>query len=199
MTAKRKFILGVTGASGAAYALRTLEALARAGCEIHLCVSEPGRRVVEMETGLQLAPDLSDLAELIDAPTENIRHVALDDFASAVCSGSARFDGMAVVPCSMRTLGAIACGHGDNALHRAADVTLKERRPLVLVPRETPLSAIHLRNMLELARAGATVLPACPGFYHKPQSVADLVDFVVARVLDALGVENELVKRWPEK
>ncbi len=199
MTAKRKIILGITGASGATYALRTLEALARAGCEIHLCISEPGRRVMEIETGLQLPTDPSGLAKLINAPTENIHLIAPDDFASAICSGSARFDGMAVVPCSMRTLGAIACGCGDNAMHRAADVTLKDRRPLILVPRETPLSTIHLRNMLELARAGATVLPACPGFYHKPQSVADLVDFVVARLLDALGVQNDLVKRWPEQ
>ena len=199
MTAKRKIILGITGASGATYALRTLEALARAGCEIHLCISEPGRRVMEIETGLHLPTDPSGLAKLINAPTENIHLIAPDDFASAICSGSARFDGMAVVPCSMRTLGAIACGCGDNAMHRAADVTLKDRRPLILVPRETPLSTIHLRNMLELARAGATVLPACPGFYHKPQSVADLVDFVVARLLDALGVQNDLVKRWPEQ
>ena len=199
MTATRKIILGVSGASGAAYALRTLETLARANCEVHLCASEAGRHVVEIETGLRLAPDLAQLADRIDAPLDRVHWVAPDDFASAVCSGSARFDAMAVVPCSMRTLGAIASGCGDNALHRAADVTLKQRRPLVLVPRETPLSAIHLRNMLELAHAGATVLPACPGFYHSPQGVADLVDFVVARVLDALYVDNELIRRWPEK
>ena len=181
MTAKRKIILGVSGASGAVYALAHARSAGPRRLRDTPLRSERAATSSRSETGLRLAPNLADLAAHIDAPLDGVRWVAPDDIAAAVCSGSALFDGMAVVPCSMRTLGAIASGCGDNALHRAADVTLKQRRPLVLVPRETPTAPCTLRNMLELAHAGATVLPACPGFYHDPQSVADLVDFVVAR------------------
>jgi flavin prenyltransferase len=185
-------VLGITGASGAPYAVRLLELLNRTGTPVRLILSGYGLRLLAEESGID------GVAALREATGDWSRvelYEALDRGATPA-SGSARSRGMVICPCSMGTLASIAAGTSRNLVERAADVTLKERRPLVLVPRETPLSLIHLENMTRLARAGATILPAAPGFYHRPQSIGDLVDFVVARVLDHLGVENPLAKRW---
>jgi flavin prenyltransferase len=185
-------VLGVTGASGAPYAVRLLELLNRTGTPVRLILSGYGLRLLAEEAGID------GVAALREATGDWSRvelYEALDRGATPA-SGSARSRGMVICPCSMGTLASIAAGTSRNLVERAADVTLKERRPLVLVPRETPLSLIHLENMTRLARAGATIMPAAPGFYHRPQSIGDLVDFVVARVLDHLGIENPLAKRW---
>lgn len=184
--------LGITGASGAPYAVRLLRALIDAEVPVRLMVSTYGWRLLAEEAGI------ADAAALADA-TGDWSRVDLFDAANrgaTPASGSAPSRGMVVCPCSMGTLGSIAAGTSRDLVERAADVTLKERRPLILVPRETPLSLIHLENMTRLARAGATILPAAPGFYHRPATVQDLVDFVVARILDHLGVENRLSRRW---
>ncbi len=181
-----RVIIGITGASGAIYGLRLLEVLKQAGCEAHAVVSANGWTVLAHECGVGRAA----VAALAD------RLYDIEDYGAAPASGSFRAEAMVVAPCSMRTLAAISCGLADNLLTRAADVTMKEGRRLVLVPRETPLSAIHLENMLKLARLGVRLVPACPGFYHKPPDVAALVDMLVGKVCDALGVEHDLVKRW---
>ena len=184
--------LGITGASGAPYAVRLLRALNDAAVPLRLIVSGYGWRLLAEESGI-------DGPEALRAATGDWGRVemyeALDRGATPA-SGSAPSRGMVVCPCSMGTLASIAAGTSRNLVERAADVALKERRPLLLVPRETPLSPIHLENMLRLTRAGAVVLPAAPGFYHRPQSVADLVDFVVARILDHLAVPHEIGRRW---
>ena len=188
-------IVAITGASGAPYAVRLLEALVERRRRVSLIVSDHGVRLLQTET---------DLAS-VDALREHVGAAAWDavvrvyddrDRGAAPASGSALFAGMVICPCSMGTMSAIAVGASRSLVERAADVTLKERRRLVLVPRESPYSAIHLENMLTLTRAGAIILPASPGFYHRPRSIGDLVDFVVARVLDQLGVEQALVPRW---
>lgn len=181
-----KVIVGITGASGAVYGWRLLEVLHKAGCEVHAIVTGPGWDVLAHECG----------AGEREAAARCFRLYAADDIGAAIASGSFKADAMAVAPCSMKTLAAVACGLADNLLTRAADVTIKEARPLVLVPRETPLSAIHLENMLKLARLGVRIIPACPGFYHNPQGLGDLVDMVVGKVCDSLGVEHDLYKRW---
>ena len=190
----KRIILAITGASGAVYGRRTLQALAAQGVELWVSISDAARVIIRNELGMNLERDNPDLGKF--AGVKDVKYVSPHCAEAPPASGSFPVDGMAVVPCSMSTLGAIASGHGDNLIHRAADVTLKERRTLVLVPRESPLSAIHLENMLRLARAGAIILPASPGFYHGPRSVDDMVDFIVSRVLDAFGVENSLVRRW---
>lgn len=193
----RRFVLGMTGGSGAAYGLRLLEVLLRAGARVQLIASDAARRVLRHEVGLDLAPGEAGLmalaAEDLRAGLEVHANAAVE---SSPASGSAAIDGVVVCPCSMGTLARVAHGFSSNLIERAADVALKERRRLIVVPRETPLSMIHLRNLLLLAEAGAVVLPAMPGFYHRPQRVAELVDFVVARILDQLGVAHELVGRW---
>ena len=181
-----RLLVGMSGASGAIYGIRVLEVLKDLKVETHLVVTAAARETIRLETGLS-AREVGRLA------TETHR---IDHFTSAIASGSFHTDGMAVIPCSMKTLAGITTGYSDNLLLRAADVTLKERRRLVLVVREMPLSLIHLENMLSVTRAGAVVLPAMPAFYHKPKTVDDLVDQVVGKVLDVLGVENNLFKRW---
>ena len=194
MSGSAPLVLAITGASGAPYAVRLLEQLVLAGRDVWLIVSSHGWRLLEMEA------DVSDVAALrTRVGSAWDRHVtAFDDSdrGAAPASGSARASGMVVCPCSMGTLSAISLGASRSLVERAADVALKERRKLVLVPRETPLSAVHLENMLRVTRAGAVVLPAAPGFYHQPKHVSDLVDFVVARVLDHLDVGHRLVRRW---
>jgi 4-hydroxy-3-polyprenylbenzoate decarboxylase len=188
-------VVAVTGASGAPYAVRLLECLAAAGRPVWLIVSGHGFRLLRTE--LEIA-DLAELRERVGAGAWD-RSVTVHndtDRGAAPASGSARTAGMVICPCSMGTISAIAHGTSRSLVERAADVTLKERRPLIVVPRETPYSAIHLENMLTLTRAGALVLPASPAFYHGARSIDDLVDFVVARVLDHLGVEHTLVRRW---
>jgi flavin prenyltransferase len=187
--------LGITGASGAPYAARLLEALIAADCEVGVCISDSGFEVLATE--LYGDPSLSPKAVLERfVPESGATVFGKQDFKAPYASGSAQVDGYVICPCSMATVGTIAAGAMANLVHRAASVALKEERKLVLVPRETPLSTIHLENLLRLRRAGATIVFAAPGFYHAPQTVGDLVDFVVARCLDQLGIENKLVARW---
>jgi 4-hydroxy-3-polyprenylbenzoate decarboxylase len=192
--------LAFTGASGMPYGLRLLECLLAAGCKVALVYSAAAQIVAAQECDLTL-PAQPRAAERMLAARFGVGNGALrvygrDDWMAPMASGSNAADAMVVCPCTVGTLGAIAAGLADNLIARAADVMLKERRPLVLVPRETPLSAIHLANMLTLARAGAVILPPAPGFYTRPASVADMVDFVVARILDQLRIPNDLAPRW---
>ncbi|HET7262292.1 MAG TPA: flavin prenyltransferase UbiX [Casimicrobiaceae bacterium] len=203
MSAKRRITLAFTGASGMPYGLRLLECLLAAGAEVSVIYSVAAQIVLHEECSLTLPAQPREaervLAAHCGATAGRIVVYGRDDWLAPMASGSNPGDAMAICPCTMGTLGAIAGGLADNLIERAADVMLKERRPLVLVPRETPLSAIHLENMLRLARAGAVVLPPSPGFYARPQSIDDLVDFVVARILDHLGVANALTPRWGDE
>src|SRR3954469_25575487 len=188
--------LGITGASGAPYAARLLGALAPADCEVGVCPSTAGVEVVATEIygNARLSRD-ETLARLLEhAPNATLYDPG--DWKSPYASGSAKVDAYVICPCSMGTLGTIASGAMQNLIHRAASVAIKEERRLIVMPRETPLSAIHLRNMLTLREAGATILFLAPGFYHGAETVEDLVDFVVGRALDQLGLENTLTKRW---
>lgn len=204
MTAKRlqsdAVALAMTGASGAPYGLRLLECLIAAGRTVYLMVSAPALVVIAQETDLQLpgrpAEMQSYLTARYQAAPGQLQVLARDQWLSPPASGSSAPRAMVVCPCTSGTLSAIACGASDSLIERAADVALKEQRRLILVVREMPLSAIHLENMLKLARLGALILPASPGFYHHPRGIPDLVDFVVARVLDHLGIEQSLVPPW---
>ena len=181
-----RLIVAITGASGVIYGKRFLEALKEKNVETHLIISKAGEKMLQYELGVARR-DLERLAS----------HVYDEDLLTApIASGSFITDGMAIIPCSMKTVAGIAHGYSENLILRAADVTLKEKRKLVIVPRETPLNAIHLRNLLELAMQGVAVIPAMPAFYHKPEKIEDLVDFIVGKVLDALGIEHNLFKRW---
>lgn len=197
MNETRTFALGWSGGSGIAYGMRLLEVLLEGGHTVHLVASPAALRVLRHEAGVELDPARPDLAGLVRPELRARLHVH-DPAAveAAPSSGSAAIAGVILCPCSMGTLARVAHGFSSNLLERAADVALKEGRPLIVVPRETPLSPLHLRNMLSLAESGAVVLPAMPGFYHRPQSVQDLVDFVVAKVLDRLGVASPLIRRW---
>ncbi len=193
-------IVAVTGASGAAYGLRLIQRLAHAGIKQHLLFSDAARVVLKQELGLNLPKAPEDVAAAIalhlDIPVEYLSHYHQADWFSPVASGSAGIRHMVVIPCSMGSLARIAGGVSDNLLERAADVMLKERGNLILVPRETPLSSIHLEHMLKLSRMGVDLIPAMPGFYHRPESIQELVDFVVDRVIDHLGMSNGEAKRW---
>ena len=178
---KKEFVIGVTGASGACYARRLLEVLCR-DADIHLIISDVAREIAAYE-GVSL--------DGFDATYHDIRKIG-----APIASGSHRFDRIVVIPCSAKTLAAIAHGYADNLITRTADVCLKEKRNCLLVTREMPLSRVHLKNMLAAQEAGATIMPACPAFYHRPKTIDDLVDMVVARVLDHLRVEHSLAKRW---
>ncbi len=182
----RRLIVGLSGATGAIFGIRLLEALKQSDVESHLIVSKWAERTIKHETRYTM-DQVSALASV---------HYNINDLGAAVSSGSFLTEGMVVIPCSMRTLGGIAHGYGEHLIHRAADVVLKERRRLVLVPRETPLSEVHLANMLKLARMGVTMLPPVPAFYNRPQSVEDIVDHIVARVLDQFGIAAAFAKRW---
>lgn len=194
-----RVFLGITGASGAPYAARLVESLAGAECEIGVCASRAGIEVLatELYGNARLSPD-ETMARFLEHAGEAATLYDERDWHAPYASGSAKVDAYVICPCSMGTLGTIASGAMSNLIHRAASVALKEGRRLVLVPRETPLSTIHLENMLRLRQAGAVVLFAAPGFYAGAESVSDLVDFVVARCLDQLGLENALVPRWGE-
>lgn len=194
-----RVFLGITGASGAAYAARLLEVLAAAGVDVGVCASAAGLEVIATELyGDALLPRDEVLARFLAPAGGAARAYGVQDWRAPYASGSARVDAYVICPCSMGTLGTIASGAMTNLIHRAASVALKEGRRLVLVPRETPLSTIHLQNMLTLRQAGATILFAAPGFYHAPASIGDLVDFVVARLLDQIGLDNTLLDRWGE-
>jgi flavin prenyltransferase len=194
-----RVFLGVTGASGAPYAARLLEALTDAECEVGVCISAAGLEVLatELYGSARLSRDEA-IARFTEHAHGEVTVFDPNDWRSPYASGSAKVDAYVVCPCSMGTLGTIASGAMSNLIHRAASVALKEERRLVLMPRETPLSAIHLQNMLTLRQAGATILFLAPGFYHGAETVDDLVDFVVGRALDLLGLENALVRRWGE-
>ena len=202
-TNPKRLVVAITGASGAVYAHRLLQLVVASGIETHLVVSPLGQRLLHDELGLEgLTP--SGLAALagLDGQEEKPDNLVLHNFrdvGATIASGSFKHDGMIVVPCSSNSLGAIASGSGQNLVHRAAHVTLKERRKLVLVHREMPLSLIDIRNMQTVTEAGAIMCPAQPGFYMLPQSIEDLVDFVVGRVLDLVDVEHDLNIRWSEK
>ena len=182
----RRLIIGLTGATGAIFGIRLLEALKESDVESHLIMSKWAARTIRHETGYSL-DQVTALASVV---------YNVNDMGAAVSSGSFLTEGMVVVPCSMRTLAAIAHGYGEHLIHRAADVILKERRRLVLMARETPLSEVHMENMLRLARMGVTMLPPVPAFYNHPQSVDDIVDHIVARVLDQFGIDARFAKRW---
>jgi 4-hydroxy-3-polyprenylbenzoate decarboxylase len=196
------YVVGISGGSGAPYTRRVIEGLVEAGHDAKIVVTDAGRRVFEIELGIALtgdpAADTQILTDNLDLSSGSGSIELFDqrNVAATIASGSYECAGMVVVPCSMGTLARIATGISSNLLERAADAALKERRRLILVPRETPLSLIHLRNMTAVTEAGAVVMPAMPGFYHLPQSVDDLVDMIAGRVLDGLGVDSNLLKRW---
>ena len=181
-----KIVVGITGASGSIYALRLIDVLKEAGHEVHAVVTDSGWQVLEYECKVTHA----DLQARVDMLYDNA------NVGAAIASGSFQVDAMAVLPCSMKTVASIAHSLSDNLLTRAADVMLKEGRKLVLVPRETPMHAIHLENLLKLAQLGVKIVPAAPGFYHRPQTIAELVDMLVGKICDQLGVEAELFPRW---
>jgi len=181
-----RLIVAITGCSGVVYGVRLLEVCRQLGIEIDLIVSRAAEEIIKFE----LEKDADDIRKLAT------RSYSPDDLAAPLASGSVRTDGMVIMPCSMKTLGAIASGVAADLIARAADVALKQGRPLVLVPRETPLNLIHLENMARLNRAGTTILPAMPAYYHKPKAISDLVDFMVGKVLDALNIEHALYRRW---
>lgn len=191
----KKMVVGITGASGSVYAVRLIEELLQRGIYLHIICTDNGRKVMQYETGL-------DIAEWVQELGKKYTHVRLEDvdnLFSTVASGSSRFDAVIILPCSMATLAEISSGIGKNLLCRAADVALKENRQLIIVPRETPLNAIHLENMLKLSRLGAAILPAMPGFYHQPQTMDDLINFVVGKIMDYLAIDNQLFKKWEEQ
>ena len=191
-------VMAMTGASGMPYGVRLLEVLLAAGRTIHLTLSPAAVQVIEQELDRRVRLDRFELKELLgdQANPEQVRYYHYMDFRAGIASGSFLTGGMVICPCSMGTLAGIAHGLSQNLIHRAADVHLKERRRLVLVPRETPLNVVQLKNMTACVEAGAVVLPAMPAFYTRPQTLADAVDFIVGRICDQLGVEHSLLKRW---
>jgi 4-hydroxy-3-polyprenylbenzoate decarboxylase len=198
MTGGSGHVVAMTGASGAPYAVRLLQVLCRSGRTVHLTISPSGADVLKQETGIVVSLDRFDPSLFGDLTPGGVVYHHHADFSAGIASGSFLTAGMVVSPCSMSTLGAVAHGITTNLITRAADVHLKERRTLILVPRETPLSLIHIENMAAVTRAGAVVMPAMPGWYHRPESLADLVDFVVGRICDGLGVGHDLIRRWGE-
>ena len=195
-----KITLAITGASGSAYALRLLECLVAANYQVFVLCSSAARVVFDTEVGLKLpsSPDAASklLTEKFNAKPEQILVFGKEQWFSPVASGSAAPKKMVVCPCSTGTLAAISQGMSDNLIERAADVVIKERGQLILVPRETPFSTIHLQNMLTLSQIGVTIMPAAPGFYHQPESINDLIDFIVGRLLDHLNIEQSIMPRW---
>ena len=192
----RRLVVAITGASGAPYAIRFLQEAIKYYGEIYVALSDQAMQVISLETGQMVNPRNLSAETLLGFPSDAIRFVDKKDYFSPPASGSFRHDGMVIVPCSMGTAARIAQGISDDLITRAADVCLKERRKLILVPRETPWNLIHLRNMTQLAEAGAIILPAAPGFYYKPQSIADIVDFIAGRILQQLGIDQKLTPQW---
>jgi len=193
-----KIIVAITGASGAIYGAVLVAELLKRPVEVHLIVSEYGRKVMAHELGLSgpILPFLKTDPGLVPHESSVFRDHAADNLFAPPASGSFRHNGMVIAPCSMKTLSAIAAGFADNLITRSADVCLKEKRPLILLPRETPLSPIHLENMLKVARAGAVIHPPVPAFYHRPESIRDIVNATVGRVLDHLGISHQLAAEW---
>ncbi len=199
----KTIVLALTGASGLPYGIRLLECLLQSGQRVHLLYSQAAQIVAKQELDFTLPNRPQDAEKLLTERfgkfSGELRVFGRDDWYAPMASGSNPGDAMVICPCTMGTLAAVAAGLSDDLITRGADVMLKEKRQLILVPRESPFSAIHLENMLKLSHAGAVILPPNPGFYYQPQTVQDLVDFVVARILDHLGVEHTLVKRWGEE
>lgn len=195
-----KVTVAFSGASGAPYSMRLLEALVAADRQIYLMISSAAKVVFKTESNIHIpsSPDGASgfFTELLGAKEDQLKVYGKDQWFSPVASGSAAPKQMVICPCSTGTISAVACGASDNLIERAADVVLKERGQLILVPRETPYNSIHLENMLKLSQMGAVIMPASPGFYHHPQSIDDLVDFMVARILDHLGIEQQLAPKW---
>lgn len=194
------YTIAITGASGAPYGLRLLQELVRGGHTVSLCMSREGISILHDETGLMLKGSETDIQNILErtlhAERGQFRYFEEENLYAPIASGSSKVDAMIVIPCSMKTLASIAHGFASNLIERAADVMLKEKRKLIIVPRETPLSAVHLRNMLSLAELGCHIIPAMPAFYHHPKNIQDMVDFIVGRVMDSLGLENDLSPRW---
>lgn len=199
----RHIALAITGASGAVYGLNLGRELLKSGFRISVMISKPGFSVLETECGLHWSGEPEQVAirlhRYFQTGPEQLTYYAADDFTSPLASGSSPAEAMVLCPCSMGSLARIAAGLSGSLIERAADVTIKEGKQLVLVPRETPLSAIHLENMLKLARLGVSIVPAMPGFYGQPKTIDDMVNFLTARILDTLGVTNNLAKRWGEQ
>lgn len=197
----KRIIVGITGASGAILGERFVRHLLQTGNEVYAVLSPSGIEVFAEELGIELGRDFGSIEKKFKAHYKNPSklHVArADDFANKVSSGSSKIDGMVIVPCSLSTVGAIANGVTLNLIHRAASVSIKEKRSLVLVPRESPLSPIHLKNLLYLSEIGVHIVPATTAFYHKPKTIEEMVDFTLARVLDLLKIDHSLIKRWKE-
>ncbi len=194
------YTVAISGASGAPYAYRLLQALITGGHTVYLTISGDGLSILNDEANLQLKGPETDIQYALEKHFEaregQIKYYNEDNMYAPIASGSVKVDAMVVIPCSMKTLASIANGFASNLIERAADVMLKEKRKLIIMPRETPLSAIHLRNMLTLAELGCHIIPAMPAFYHHPQRVSDMVDFIAGRVLDSMGIENDLAPRW---
>ena len=202
-SSKKIITLAMTGGSGAPYAFRLLECLLAAGCHVDFLISDAARQVVQMELGIDLPVDINELQTFLEKHFETsakqLKAYDKMDWLSPVASGTSRNRQMVICPASGGTISAIAHGASKNLIERAADVALKEKYPLIIVPRETPLSAIHLENLLKLAQLGVTVMPASPGFYYNPKSINDLVDFMVGRILQHLGIDQSLVPCWGEQ
>lgn len=199
---RKRVTLALTGASGAPYGLKLLEQLLAADCEVFLLMTKAAHLVVATETSWQIPGKVqaaqSYLEERLPLAKDRLTVLGQDQWFTPPASGSGKVDAMVVCPCSMGSLSAIATGASNNLMERAADVMLKERKPLIIVPRETPFNSIHLENMLKLSQMGVVILPASPGFYHEPTTIDDLVDFVVARILKQLGIEQTLLNHWGE-
>ena len=200
MNQKKRWVLGIAGATGSAYGLRLLQVLNQKGYDVDVILSDAGRIVAREETGINFPADANSslglLKEELKINAETVRVFNNHDFETPPASGSNPVEGMIIAPCSMGTLAAIAHGLADNLIRRSADVMIKQRRPLILLPRETPLSTIHLENMLSLSKLGVVILPPMPAFYHKPKRIEDIIDFVVGRVLDVIGIDHDLYPRW---
>lgn len=187
-----RYIVGITGASGSIYGIRLTEELLKCGSEVHLIITDSGEKVINYETGYST----DSLIKHLEEHGGSISVHDINNLFAPTASGSFKTEGMIIMPCSMATLGEIANGVSKNLLGRSADAALKERRKLIIVPRETPFNTIHLKNMLSLSEAGAVILPAMPGFYHKPETALDMINFVVGKVMDSLGIENQLFRKW---
>lgn len=183
-----KVVVAITGASGTIYAIRLIKELKKSNIETHVVVSDMAKKIIEYETSYNIEDVYSNADYVYDE----------DDLFAQINSGSFKFDATCVIPCSMKTLSAIANGYGDNTITRVCDVTLKERRTLIITPRETPLRTVHLENMTKLSREGAIILPAMPGFYHKPKTINDQTNFIVGKILDILGIDNNLFTKWKQ-
>ncbi|MDP8262693.1 MAG: flavin prenyltransferase UbiX [Candidatus Ancaeobacter aquaticus] len=192
------YIVSISGASGMVYAKRLIDVLLENNCHIELCITDMAKFIMKEELGInpKALSDTRYLSSLFGEMSHNVRFHDIHDLTAPIASGSYKTKGMIVVPCSMNTLSALAVGRSENLLERAADVTLKEGRQLIIIPRETPFTAIHLENMLKLTHAGAAVIPPIPAFYHDPQSIDDLINYVITKILDRMGVDTNIMNRW---